>query len=96
MAASSSLTQQYVRTSDVISTDVAGDLVLLHTQNWNYFEFDKIAASIWKLLDAPRSLPALVEALVAEFEVDEAVCLSDTKAFLDDMIAQGLVTIVEG
>ena len=86
----------YQRTSEFIATDVAGELVLLHTLSWNYFEFDTVGASIWALLDAPHSLPALVEALMAKFDVDETRCRADTRAFLDDMIGQGLVTVIDG
>lgn len=88
-------TRLYRRATEFIATDVEGELVLLHTLSWNYFEFDKIGASIWALLDVPQSLPALVDALMAKFDVDEARCRADTKAFLDDMIGQGLVIIVK-
>ena len=86
----------YQRTSEFIAADVADELVLLHTVSWYYFEFDKIGTSIWTLLDAPRSLPSLVETLRMEFDVDETRCSADTKAFLDDMIGQGLVTVIDG
>lgn len=89
-----SLTQRYVHTSDAIATEMAGNTVLLDTQSWAYFEFDAIASSIWTLLETPRTLPNLVEALQGKFDVDKARCLDDTKKFLDDMIAQGLVTVL--
>lgn len=87
--------QLYARTADVVAADVAGEVVLLHTQNWNYFEFDSVGGRIWALLEVRRSLPSLVEALMDEFDIDEASCRSDTKAFLDDLIAQGLVVLVD-
>ena len=86
----------YARTEDVIEADVGGEVVLLHTQNWQYFEFDRTGAAIWGLLAEPRSLDALVSALTQQFEVDEARCAQDTKAFLDQMIEQGLVTANAG
>jgi Coenzyme PQQ synthesis protein D (PqqD) len=83
----------YTRTPDVIEADVGGEIVLLHTQNWQYFEFDKVGAAIWNLLTAPTSLDALVEGLTARFDVDEERCRQETKSFLDEMASQGLVTV---
>jgi len=86
----------YQRTGDVIEADVGGEVVLLHTRNWQYFEFDKVGATIWSLLDAPRSLDALVASLLTHFQVDGDQCRQETKAFLDQMMARGLVTIGHG
>lgn len=96
MAGSDSLTRLYARSPDIITTDVAGEAVLLNTKSWCYFEFDKTGGAIWALLEVPRSLPSLVDALLVEFRVDRARCLADTSAFLDDMIAQGCVTTADG
>ncbi|HWD28777.1 MAG TPA: PqqD family protein [Rhizomicrobium sp.] len=91
-----SSTNLYARTGDVIEADVGGEVVLLHTQNWQYFEFDPVGAAIWGLLTAPSSLDALVDSLTQQFEVDQDRCRSETKAFLDEMVAQGLITVGHG
>ena len=85
----------YTRTGDVIEADVGGDVVLLHTQSWQYFEFDKVGGAIWNLLDKPSGLDRLVHALMTQFEVGEEQCTRETKAFLDDMVAQGLVVAAD-
>jgi hypothetical protein len=81
----------YTRTADVIEADVGGEIVLLHTQNWQYFEFDKVGAAIWNLLESPASLDSLVGSLTEKFEVSSEQCREETKAFLDELVAQGLV-----
>ena len=81
----------YTRTGDVIEADVGGEVVLLHTQSWQYFEFDKVGGAIWNLLEAPNSIDRVVHALMTQFEVGEEQCARETKAFIDDMVAQGLV-----
>ena len=86
----------YARTDDVIEADVGGEVVLLHTQNWQYFEFDKVGAAIWNLLNSPSSLDSLVASLTEQFEVDAGRCRQETQAFLDEMVAQGLVTAGHG
>ena len=96
MALTDSPTPLYSRANDVIGADVNGEVVLFSQESWSYVELDEIGRSIWSLLETPRSLPALVEALVAEFDVDQARCLHDARAFLDTLIEQGLVAVVEG
>jgi hypothetical protein len=86
----------YARTTDIIGADVDGEVVLLNPVSWNYVELDNIGGSIWALLETPRSLPALVDALMVKFDVDQARCLIDAKTFLDSLIAQGLVAVVDG
>lgn len=86
----------YQRAGDVIEADVGGEVVLLHTGNWQYFEFDKVGATIWSLLDAPRSLDALVASLLTHFEVEREQCRVETMKFLDQMMAQGLVSAGHG
>jgi len=81
----------YRRTEDIVEAEVGGEVVLLHTQSWQYFEFDAVGAAIWGLLKEPRSLDALVSALTERFEVDQARCEQETRAFLDELIGQGLV-----
>ena len=86
----------YARTADAIEADVGGEIVLLHTQSWQYIEFDRIGATIWGLLAEPKSLDALVSSLTSTYDVDPGRCRADTKAFLDEMVEQGMVTFGNG
>jgi len=85
----------YARTSEIVGTDVDGEVVLLNPISWNYFELDNIGSSIWELLETPQSLPSLVDTLMGKFNVDRARCLSDAQQFLDALITHGLVAVVE-
>ena len=86
---------RYKRTGDVIEGDVGGEVVRLHTQSWQYFEFDKVGGAIRSLLDNPPGLNRLVHALIAHFVVGEERHTRETKAFLDDTVAQGLVVAAD-
>ncbi len=83
----------YARTSDVIATDVAGEVVLLHTGNWQYFEFDKVGAAIWALLETPRDLDGLVDELMRRFAVSQDQCARETRAFLEEGVANGVILV---
>jgi Coenzyme PQQ synthesis protein D (PqqD) len=92
MSDDSAAARVHTRSTDVIETEIAGDIVLLHTGNWQYFEFDKTGTAIWRLLETPRTVASLVEALQRQFEVDALVCRGETQQFLDEITAHGLVT----
>jgi hypothetical protein len=85
---------QFVRSADVVGTDVADETVLLNTASWTYLSFDVIGARIWTLLETPQSADSLVAALTAEFSVDDATCRRDTVAFVQDMLEKGFIAPV--
>jgi len=67
---------------DVVGAEVSGEMILLNTQTSVYLEIDDIGARIWALMETPRTLDALIHALLKEFDVDEAVCTANTDAFV--------------
>ncbi|HXC56374.1 MAG TPA: PqqD family protein [Rhizomicrobium sp.] len=81
-----------MHSADVVGTDVAGEPILLHTQNWTYLDFNPIGARIWTLLEKPQTVAALVTQLMAEFAVGEADCRRDTELFLQDMLQKGFIS----
>jgi hypothetical protein len=83
---------RYARAAEVLETEVGGVTLLMHVENWNYFELNAVSSAIWALLESPKSLDAIVRGLERQFDVDRETCLSDTRGFLDDLIAEGVVT----
>lgn len=61
-----------------------------------YFGLDAIGAEVWRLLEQPRSLDGLVEALTARFEVDRARCLSEVRPLVGQLVAEGLLELSGG
>ena len=83
----------YIHAVDLIEAEVGGEIVLLHTGNWQYFEFDRTGGAIWKLLKTPMSLDELVTQLTARFEVTPACCARDVDAFLAESVSNGLLVV---
>lgn len=81
----------YARAGDVIVCEVAGETVLLQARTWQYLDIDAVGAAIWARIEPPCGLDALVVGLRAAFEIDEARCRDETRAFLDQMVAVGVV-----
>lgn len=79
------------RKSGLIEAEVDGELVGLHVENGTCYGFNGTATRIWGLIEKPVDLPALRDALVAEFEVDPAVCEGEIVEVLRELEADGLV-----
>jgi hypothetical protein len=85
--------QIYERAVDLLEAELGDEIVGLDVDGGNCFGFNPVAASIWRLLDQPRSLSALKSALVEEYEVDEEQCGRELEELLDDLIERRLVRV---
>lgn len=84
------------RHSDVFAADGDGDIVVLDTEHGAFLHLNRTASCIFALLDAPLSVAALRDRLVASFEVDPETCRADLGSFLADLVARGLVEVGPG
>ncbi len=83
--------ETFARDADVVGASASGEQILLNGRTWNYLSLDAIGARVWALLESPRPLSELVNRLVAEYAVDEAVCRADTEEFLRGLAEKGFV-----
>jgi hypothetical protein len=86
----------YERTVDLLSADIGDELVALDADAGHCYGFNSVAASVWRLLDEPRSFDDLKQALLDEFEVSEEQCTSDLHELLDDLVGKGLLRRTSG
>jgi hypothetical protein len=82
----------YKRAVNLMEAELGDELVALDPTEGACFGFNNVAASVWGLLDQPKSFGQLREKLMAEYEVDPGQCDRELKQLLNDMSAKGLVT----
>jgi len=93
MAGDITLTSR-VRVSDaVVSRDLEGESVLLHLTSGVYFGLDPVGTRIWHLLNEPRGLPDVLDALVDEYEVARGQCERDLLRFVGQLREKALVEV---
>lgn len=73
------------------SSPVGDDLVILDLDSSMYYSLDPVGRRIFELLQEPTALGAVVDQVVAEFEVDAATAGADVLALVDTLVAQKLV-----
>ena len=87
-----SMRSAVVASPQQISCDVADEAVLLSMQTGDYYGLNPVAASVWRLIQEPRTVTELLDALMDEYAgVTRDECRQELFAFLSEMIALELV-----
>jgi hypothetical protein len=82
---------RYCQATAPLRAEFQGETVLLSFDTGRYYGLEGTAQAVWRLLETPRSLADLVEALVGSHDVDRAQCRRDLVPFLEDLAREGLV-----
>jgi len=83
---------RFLASPNQVYCEVASEAVLLSLETGEYFGLNEVAASVWRLIQTPRTVAELRDALMLEYEgVDEVTCLEQTIALLEEMTTLGLV-----
>ncbi len=80
-------------TQHQVSTDLQGEVVILELKSGIYYGLDAIGAEVWRMLQRPRSVRSLLEALLAKYDVAPDRCEMDLVSLLQDLCANDLAVI---
>jgi len=82
-----------VAAKNQMSCDLAGETAILNLSNGTYYGLNPLASRVWTLIQQPVSLRDLRDALLAEYDVDEATLDADLCTFLTRLFDERLVEI---
>ena len=90
--------QVFFRSQSVVSRIVAGETLIVPIRGRvgdlaSIYSFNGTGSLIWQMLDSPRTVGELVEAVAQQFEVEPARAEQDVKGFVREMIAVCLVEV---
>jgi hypothetical protein len=88
------LQDRVARVSNLMSSRVDQEIVIMNIANSNYVALDEIGRRIWDLLEEPCLIDTLCQQLSREYQEDMEVVSADVLAFLDEMKDEGLVKSV--
>ncbi len=74
-----------------VSTDLGGEIAILHLKAGTYYGLDDVGARIWSLIQEPTTVEEIRDILVNEYEVEPGRCESDLIALLEKLTNEGLV-----
>jgi hypothetical protein len=84
-----------VISSDQISSDLAGESVILQLKSGIYYGLNEVGSVIWQLINEPKTVQSLYDAVLAEYEVDTQTCENDVQVLLRDLLEAQLIEIRE-
>ena len=88
------ISSQVVATTQQVSAELMDEVVILSLQTGEYYGLDPIAADIWSLIQEPRSVAEVRDALLARYEgVTPGECEQQVLALLEEMVKLDLVQI---
>ncbi len=90
-----SRTTSVVATSDQVSADLDGEVVILHLGGGEYFGLDEVSARVWELVASPTTVGEIERTLLAEYDVEGAECASDLDSLLASLDERGLIEILD-
>ncbi len=86
--------ETFVRSQAVVGRVVGGETLIVPVRAKvgdlaSIYSFNGTASLIWKLLDAPRTVPELAMAVAEEYQVEVAQAEQDVAAFVAQMKSSG-------
>jgi hypothetical protein len=85
------MTGTITRNREILTAEIDDALLMLSIEKGQYYGVKGVGPRIWELLAEPMTPTALVEQLVAEYEVEPEVCAEQVARFLDGMRTRGLL-----
>lgn len=82
------------RCDDEISVDVNGGFILMSAENDEFYDLNRTATAIWKLLESPATVAELEDHLVAAYDVEPSVCRRQVIELLGALADRGMITVV--
>jgi coenzyme PQQ synthesis protein D (PqqD) len=76
-----------------VSCDLAGEAAILNLADGVYYGLDPVGATIWNLIQQPRSVEEICARVMAEYDVGAERCQSDVLALLAELHSRGLIEV---
>lgn len=93
MGAPLSVESVVVASSDQVSCPLGEESAILSLKNSVYYGLDPVGARVWNLLREARSVGALRDTLLDEYDVEAARCERDLLELLEKMRGEGLIEV---
>ena len=78
---------------DQVSCDLAGEAAILNVKSGVYYGLDPVGARIWTLMQEPRAVAEIQNAIASEYEVEPERASRDLVGLLEKLLAEGLIEV---
>jgi hypothetical protein len=82
-----------VVTDRQVACEVGGEAVILHLDDGVYYGLNEVGARVWQLVQEPRRLSEIVDAIVSEYDVSREQCQGDVQGLVHELLEKKLVIV---
>lgn len=93
MGAALSVESVVVAASEQVSCPLGEESAILNLKNSVYYGLDSVGARVWNLLREAKSVSALRDTLLDEYDVEAERCERDLLELLEKMRGEGLIEV---
>jgi hypothetical protein len=68
---------------------------MLDMESGFYFGLNSVASIIWALMEKGISFEDLCDQLIEQFDVERALCESDTQELIDQLLEKKIIRVIE-
>jgi hypothetical protein len=83
-----------MRSQAMLWRNVGEDVVLAPPGREGFEELSPTAAAAWRMLETPRTLPELTDALAATYQVPPDDIADDIRRFVEELIERAAIEMV--
>lgn len=91
-----SLSSVAVASNELVSANLDGEVVILGFSSGSYYGLDQVGVFVWDLLQQPRRVADIRDAILERYDVELAQCERDLLALLAEFADKQLIEIENG
>lgn len=80
-------------TTDQVSSDMAGEAVILNLKSSAYYGLNEVGAWIWNMLQEPKTVNEIRDVILVQHEVEPEQCDRNLLVSLRQLEAEGLIEV---
>ena len=80
-------------TKESVHCSVEEEVVILSLKNGVYYGLNPVGAFIWNLIQKPKTLEEVRDAVLQEFDVNEEECMKDLNELIGELLKKNLIEV---
>jgi hypothetical protein len=86
---------RFVAIEEHLYSDLNGEAVILSMKSGKYYGLNGVGRTIWNAIRDPARLAEIQTCVMREYEVDESTCCREVESFLQKMLDEELIEILD-
>ena len=76
-----------------ISCNLGGETVILEPKASSYYGLNDVATLIWNLIQTPKTVKEIQDAIIETYEVEQEECQEDLWELIENLKSRGLIEV---